>query len=301
MKASRTTSSVLLSAAIAGHVRGRQRRHGRRRGWRHLHHDTVADPGNLDPQSQPHQRAVPGHRVRLRLAAEHGARGRLHPVRSWPPTGPSTGPPSSSPSRDGITCSDGSPLTASDVVANLDYVGGSGEPEPLPGHATTRSAPRPRPTTRRARVTITLAAPAPFVLNGLSRPAHRVRRGHGRSRPSSRARPPGTGPYVLSEAVPGDHYTYTIRDGYTWGPNGATTASDGMPATVVLRIVENPATAANLLLTGDVNAAAVIGSGRPAPRTGEPVHASTRARCSARCGSTTPMADRPPTPPCAWP
>ena len=82
----------------------------------------------------------------------------------------------------------------------------------------------------------------------------------------------GTGPYVLSEAAPGDHYTYTIRDGYTWGPNGATTATAGMPGTVVLRIVENPATAANLLLTGDVNAAAVIGPDAAAARAGEPVH-----------------------------
>ena len=32
-----------------------------------------------------------------------------------------------------------------------------------------------------------------------------------------------------------------------------------MPDTVVVRIVENPSTAANLLLTGDVNAAAVTG------------------------------------------
>ncbi len=39
---------------------------------------------------------------------------------------------------DGITCSDGSPLTATDVVANLDYVGEPREPEPLPGHLLPR-------------------------------------------------------------------------------------------------------------------------------------------------------------------
>ncbi len=69
----------------------------------------------------------------------------------------------------------------------------------------------------------------------------------------------GTGPYVLSEAAPGDHYTYQVRDGYTWGPNGATTAESGMPKTIVMKIIENEGTAANLLASGDVNAAQVIG------------------------------------------
>src|SRR6188768_3564365 len=69
----------------------------------------------------------------------------------------------------------------------------------------------------------------------------------------------GTGPYVLTEAISGDHYTYAIRDGYTWGPDGAGTDIEGLPDTVVLRIVENPSTAANLLLAGDVNAAAIAG------------------------------------------
>jgi peptide/nickel transport system substrate-binding protein len=69
----------------------------------------------------------------------------------------------------------------------------------------------------------------------------------------------GTGPYVLTEAAPGDHYTYEIRDGYTWGPDGATTAEKGMPDTVVMKVVQNEGTAANLLLSGDLNAATVQG------------------------------------------
>ena len=43
------------------------------------------------------------------------------------------------------------------------------------------------------------------------------------------------------------------------GPDGATTAEKGMPATVVMKIVENENTAANLLAAGDINAAQVIG------------------------------------------
>ena len=63
----------------------------------------------------------------------------------------------------------------------------------------------------------------------------------------------GTGPFVLEEAVPNDHYTFRARDDYTWGPDGATTDAPGFPSEAVLRVVENESTAANLLLSGEVN------------------------------------------------
>jgi peptide/nickel transport system substrate-binding protein len=64
---------------------------------------------------------------------------------------------------------------------------------------------------------------------------------------------------VLTDAKPGDQYTYEIREGYTWGPNGATTAEPGMPSTVVVKVVANETTAANLLLSGDLNASQING------------------------------------------
>ena len=158
---------------------------------------------------------------------------------------------------EGITCSDGSPLTASDVVANLDYTADPANQSPFLGAyypvGATAAADDEAGT-----VTITLAAPAPFVLNGLSDLPIVCAAGMA-DRSTLAAGTSGTGPYVLSEAAPGDHYTYTIRDGYTWGPNGASTDVEGMPDTLVVRIVENASTAANLLLTGDVNAATVTG------------------------------------------
>ena len=107
-------------------------------------------------------------------------------------------------------------------------------------------------------VTITLAQPAPFVLNGLASLPMVCDAGM-QDRASLADTTSGTGPYVLTEAVPGDHYTYEIRDGYTWGPDGATTDEKGMPDTVVMKIVENEGTAANLLVSGDINATPVIG------------------------------------------
>ena len=61
-------------------------------------------------------------------------------------------------------------------------------------------------------------------------------------------------------ASPGSKYTFTLRKGYAWGPNGAT--SKGMPAKVVLKVVTNETTAANELLTGEVNIATVTGPDR---------------------------------------
>jgi peptide/nickel transport system substrate-binding protein len=69
----------------------------------------------------------------------------------------------------------------------------------------------------------------------------------------------GTGPYELTEVVPSDHYTYTLREDYTWGPDGATTAEEGLPDEVVVQIVANETTSANLLVSGGLNAATVVG------------------------------------------
>jgi peptide/nickel transport system substrate-binding protein len=70
----------------------------------------------------------------------------------------------------------------------------------------------------------------------------------------------GSGPYKLVKASPGSRYTLKLRKGYAWGPNGTT--GKGMPATVVLKVVTNETTAANLLLTGGLNVATVTGPDR---------------------------------------
>src|SRR5262249_51454577 len=72
----------------------------------------------------------------------------------------------------------------------------------------------------------------------------------------------GTGPYALTAAVPGDHYSFAVRKGYKWGPNGATTATNGLPANVTLKVITNETTSANLLLTGGLNLAGIAGPDR---------------------------------------
>jgi peptide/nickel transport system substrate-binding protein len=158
---------------------------------------------------------------------------------------------------DGITCADGAELTATDVADNLNFVADPNNKSPflgtfLPVGATSAGDDAAR------TVTITLAQPAPFVLNGLASLPIVCPSGMA-DRTKLATATAGTGPYELTEAAPGDHYTYKIRDGYAWGPGGATTVTEGLPDTVVIKVVENETTAANLLLSGGLNAAQVTG------------------------------------------
>jgi peptide/nickel transport system substrate-binding protein len=214
------------------------------------------DPGKLDPQSSAGSQLFTVNQLAYdTLVSVNGESGEVESqlAKEWAVDGTTV----TLTLNDGITCADGSDLTASTVVSNLDYVGNPKNKSPFlgtfyPAGATAKA------DDAAGTVTITLAAPAPFVLNGLASLPIVCDAGMA-DRKSLADSTNGSGPYELTEAVPNDHYTYQIRDGYTWGPNGATTAEEGMPDTVVMKIVENESTAANLLSTGEINAAQVLG------------------------------------------
>ncbi|MFB7588758.1 ABC transporter substrate-binding protein [Streptomyces sp. NPDC056169] len=163
--------------------------------------------------------------------------------------------------RPGITCSDGTPLTASAVARALTYAG-----DPANQLAGARTVLPDVPFTARAddgtgTVSATAAAPFPFLTRTLGLlpivcPA-------GLDRPDSLDRTTqGTGPYVLTRYTPGGPYEFTVRDDYSWGPAGATTKEPGLPAHIVISVVPQTSTAANLLLTGGVDIARVSGPDR---------------------------------------
>lgn len=216
----------------------------------------AGDPGKLDPQSSASNALFAVNQLAYdNLFFVDGESGEIQPqlAKEWSVDGTTV----SITLNDGITCSDGSDFTASTVADNIAYVGDPKNKSPflgtfLPVGATAKA------DDAAGTVTLTLAAPAPFVLNGLASLPMVCDAGM-KDRKSLADSTAGTGPYELTEAAPGDHYTYQIRDGYTWGPNGATTAEEGMPDTIVMKIVENEGTAANLLSTGDINAALIQG------------------------------------------
>ena len=157
----------------------------------------------------------------------------------------------------GITCADGTSFTAQTAADDINWVMDPGNASPLRGSTV------PMSTSASAdgdELTVTTAEPAPFLLSRIG--ALRLPCAATLEDPASiRSSSNGTGLFKVTEVVPNDHITMERRDGYTWSPNGETTSDTlGVPKTVTIKIVTDPSTTANLVLTGGVNAAAVTGS-----------------------------------------
>jgi peptide/nickel transport system substrate-binding protein len=158
----------------------------------------------------------------------------------------------------GATCSDGSAMNASVVKRNLDFVSEPKNKSPLlgvfvPPNLTVTANNKTR------TVVVTSKTPNPFPLQGLGLVQMVCTRGmNNRSLLTHRAI--GSGPYRLTQAVSGDHYTFQVRKGYHWGSGGGTTRA--LPAKVVFKIVSNETTTANLLLSHGVNIGSIVGPDR---------------------------------------
>ncbi|HEY0189397.1 MAG TPA: ABC transporter substrate-binding protein [Cellulomonas sp.] len=153
------------------------------------------------------------------------------------------------------TCSDGDPLTASDVKATFEYAADADTGSPfldvyVPSEGMTVEADDDTGV-----VSFTFTDPLSFPLetvgqlpivcaDGLADTA---------ALDSTTA---GTGPYVLSSSDAGLSYTYTLRDDYTAG------STDEMPASVEVEVVSDESTAANMLTTGDLDLAVISGTDR---------------------------------------
>jgi len=160
--------------------------------------------------------------------------------------------------RKGVTCSDGSPLTAATVAANINFIGNV-------KNASSRAGvwvePGATATADNATGTVTVKSPVPdaFLVTDVGQ-AQIVCDSGMKNRKLLQEGAEGTGLYTLTSAVPGSSYTLTLRKGYDWGPGGVTSATKGLPATVVLKVVTNMTTGANLLLSGGANIGEVVGA-----------------------------------------
>ncbi|MFD3485068.1 ABC transporter substrate-binding protein [Streptomyces sp. NPDC058665] len=215
-----------------------------------------SDPGNLDPQASALATAIQIGQFAYDHLLNSDADGKL--VSGLATTWKTTDKKVVLSLHEGVTCSDGSAFTAADAAANINYVADPENKSPLLGvflpvgaHATA--------DTSAGTVTMTLAGPAPFVLYGLAGLPMVCAKGM-RDRSSLAHETLGTGPYRLTKSVAGNEYTFRKRSGYTWGPDGIGTATKGLPDIVLVRIVPNQTTAANLLLSGALNAATVTGA-----------------------------------------
>ncbi len=219
---------------------------------------TPQDPGNLDPQ-----RSLGASNAALNLLAYDtlvsvDSKNNLQPavLTSWTPEGTSKWVLTV---RNGVTCADGSAMDAKTVADNLNYVGNPTNKNAFAGVAV------PKGTTATAdiqasTVTATLTKPSSFFVQNLSRLSLVCEKGL-TDRSQLAAASAGSGPYVISQVVPGSKIEYTLRQGYAWGPPGNGTVSvSGIPAKIVVQIVPTPTTTANLLISGQLNAAIVQGA-----------------------------------------
>jgi peptide/nickel transport system substrate-binding protein len=162
---------------------------------------------------------------------------------------------------DGVTCSDGTPLKASQVAADLDFVKDPKNASPLYGTVVP-----PVPFTVEAddtsrTVTVKMSAPYGFLLQTVGVVPIVCSKGMANGKLLAN-QSDGTGPYVLSQLTPGVEYVFTVRKDYKWGPGGATTGEPGTPDKIVAKVITDEATAANLLISGQLNAAGVRAAGQ---------------------------------------
>ncbi|GAB2834346.1 ABC transporter substrate-binding protein [Actinocorallia aurea] len=161
--------------------------------------------------------------------------------------------------RKGVTCADGSAVTAKTVADSMTYLSDPANKAVLLGVLIPAGMTA---TADEAAGTVTLATkePNPFLLESMT--AVSVVCGKGLAdRSLLQAGTSGSGPYTLAEAVSGDHYTFKVRKDYAWGPAGAGVVK-GMPDTVVLKVVKDESTAANLLTSGGLTAGQFTGADR---------------------------------------
>jgi peptide/nickel transport system substrate-binding protein len=166
--------------------------------------------------------------------------------------------------RHGATCADGSPVTPTVVANSLRYATAKSTAGPyttyLTGSAGVKSVTA---NDINDTVTITLKAPYNALLTALATPyVGSIICPAGVANPKSlSAAPNGSGPYVLdqSQSVRGSVYVFTLRKNYDWGPGGWSAKKKGIPSKIIDRVVTDESTAANLLITGEVNIAPIFG------------------------------------------
>jgi peptide/nickel transport system substrate-binding protein len=214
-----------------------------------------SDPGSLDPDLTSLSVTLQADEFLYDSLVSFTPSGAIEPNLATRWSGTATA--ASYTLRKGVTCSDGSPLTASTVAANINYIG---EVKNASSRVGVWVPPGATATGDDATgvVTVKSQVPDPFLISDVGQTE--VVCGNGmKNRNLLKEGADGTGMYTLTSAVPGSSYTLTLRKGYAWGPGGVTSSTAGVPATVTLKVVTNMTTAANELLAGQANISEVVG------------------------------------------
>ncbi len=164
--------------------------------------------------------------------------------------------------RPDVTCSDGTPLKASQVAADIRFNNDPKNKSLLYG-SSVPAVPLTVTSDDATRTVKVVSEKQPYALLLHTVGQMPILCPKGLSDPSVlKTASDGTGPFALTGYVPGQSFTYRVRKEYAWGPGGGKTDVPGMPDHVVLKVVPNETTAANLLASGAVNMASVAGADR---------------------------------------
>lgn len=160
--------------------------------------------------------------------------------------------------RDGITCTDGSEFTAQTAADNLNYNADPANATFSYGSVITEAVSA---VADGSTLTVTTTAYDPFLAASMG--SILMVCDAGLADPSTLGdSSSSTGLFGISDVKPGDTYTLTKRDDYTWGPDEVTSETAGLPDEIQVRVVGDESTSANLLLSGEVNAATIVGADR---------------------------------------
>ncbi|WP_372469369.1 ABC transporter substrate-binding protein [Microbacterium maritypicum] len=162
--------------------------------------------------------------------------------------------------RDDLSCEDGTPLTATDVAANISHIGDPANGSPLVG-LQVQPGTSAVGDDAAGTVTVTSGRPDSFLIENIG--SISIVCSTVMDDPDALAKGEGaTGMFTMTEIAPNSQYTLTRREDFTWGPADWDPTQKGLPDTVVFRVVPNETTATNLLLSGEVNSALIIGPDR---------------------------------------
>lgn len=157
-----------------------------------------------------------------------------------------------------ITCADGAKLTPSDVAATFTYAQTPDTGSPYRGVYFPAEGLTVTPDDAAGTVTFTVDTPQSFLNRTIG--SLPIVCAAGLKDPEALATKTfGTGPYELTEANPGQSYDFALREDYAWGPGGITAQSDGIPRSVVAKVVTSLSTRANMLQSGEVQLASISG------------------------------------------
>ena len=159
--------------------------------------------------------------------------------------------------RPGVSCSDGTKLTSQMVADSLSRFFNPKSAAPflglVIGGKNTAKASAPDASS----VTVTLQHPWSGLLPGLTAPFTGIVCPAGLKAPASLlTTTSGTGAYKSASQVSGASYTLTRRADYNWGPRFAQASTAGRtPKALVLKVVQDESTRANLMATGKLQIA----------------------------------------------